>query len=116
MLMLVSLQNGELNQITFLCYCFFYYNDYFWCHLLDEPMVSTTTIFARGDVLFLSVGVHWVYVLQSTLKSTIFEGFIICFFVFFKYFSHGNSLFILWFQAWGICFNINLEWLELMFM
>ena len=53
---------------------------------LDEFAVSTTAISACGDVLSISAGVHWVYVLQSTSESTILGGFIMFFFVFFTYF------------------------------
>ena len=55
---------------------------------LDESVVPTTANSAGGDVLSLRVGVHWVYVLQSTLESTIFEGFIIYPFVHLQKFFH----------------------------
>ena len=53
-------------------------------HYLDGPAVSTTVIFASGCVLSSSVGVHWVYVLQSISESTSFEDFIIYLFLFFS--------------------------------
>ena len=51
---------------------------------LDESVGPTTATTASGDVSSLRDRVHWVYVLQSTLESTIFEGFIIYPFVLLK--------------------------------
>ena len=39
---------------------------------LDVPAVSTTVIFASGDVLSRSVGVHGISEFQSTSESIIF--------------------------------------------
>ena len=74
MLMLVSLLNDGLNQITFL---FLLLPRLFVATYLDESVVPTTANSPGGDVLSLRVGLHWVYLLQSTLKSAISEGFIL---------------------------------------
>ena len=50
----------------------------------NESVVPIITNSASGDVLSFKVGVHWVYILQSTLESAIFEGFIIYPFVLLK--------------------------------
>ena len=76
---------------------------------LDVTAVSTTTISACGAV-------PCVYVLQPTSEYAILKGYIIWYFVFFKYCYHDDSLFIFWFTALSICFNIDLVWLELIFM
>ena len=39
---------------------------------LGESVVPTISNSASGDVLSLRTGVHSVYILQSTLESTIF--------------------------------------------
>ena len=83
----------------------------------DESGDSPTATSANGNILSLRVRIHWVYILQSTLESAIFESFIIYLFVLLKktfymkivYSSSGS-----WYC--GICFNINLRWLELTFM
>ena len=78
MLILVSLQNGGLNQISLL----FLFSSSTWViiicvNYLDE-CVSPSTITST-----MRAGVHWVHILQSTLESAVFEGFIIYTFVHF---------------------------------
>ena len=53
----------------------------------DESVFPTNAISTNGDILSHKVGVHWVYIHQSTFESIIFEGFIIYPFV------HVNSFY-----------------------
>ena len=83
MLMLVSLKNGRLNQITFL---FLFLPRLFeWILLvsptLRSPWIPLPLLLPMVTFCLLRVRVHWVYVPQSNLESTIFEGFIIYLFV-----------------------------------
>ena len=111
MLMLVSLQTGGLNQITFLF--LFLPRQFEWLFFgvtyVDEFVDPTTAASVYGDVLSLRVQ---VYVLQSTLKSAIFKGFIIYPFVLLKiifymrlvYLSSGSLIFYsfsLFSKFWG---------------
>ena len=84
---------------------------------LDEFVVSTITTSAKGDVFSLRFGIHWVYIFQSTLESAILR---VSSYIFLssskKKCLLEDSLFILWFTAFGIDFSIDLGWLELTFM
>ena len=75
---------------------------------LDESVDPSNATSTNGDALSFRDGIHRVYVLQSTLENTIFEGFIIYSFVHLKFFLNEDSLFILLFTALGICFTIDL--------
>ena len=44
---------------------------------LDESVGPTTTTFAKGDVLSIRAGVHWVSVLQPTLEFLRASSYII---------------------------------------
>ena len=103
MLLFVSLQNGELKQITFL--------------FLLLTLLLEWILLVPPTLMYLSF-LPWVYELQSTSESTIFKGVITCLtvFFFFQYILHDNSQFILWFTPLGICFNIDLGYLKLTFI
>ena len=81
---------------------------------LDESAVITAAISASGDVLSHSVDV---------LRTPVFFGihyFWGLYMFFFKFSLNistlDESLFIFWFTALGICFNIDLRWPELKFI
>ena len=73
MLMFVSLQNGELNQITFL---FLFFSLSIWVIIIGVTYLDESTDPTTITPTFRA-GVHWVHILQSTLESAVFEGFII---------------------------------------
>ena len=64
----------------------------------------------------IRTGVHWIHILQSTLESAVFEGFIIDTFALLKKILYEESLFILCFTALEICFNIDFGLLKSIFM
>ena len=79
---------------------------------LNEFVVPTAANSANDDVLSLKIGAHWVYILQSTWESTIFNSFIIYPFVLFKLFymriAYLSSGFwnLLQYRSWGVRINI----------
>ena len=112
--MLASLQNGGLNQTTFLFLlfpCLFA-----WLLLL---IISPTLMSVRVPPLLLltlevrSTGVKYSSLLRSPLyfRASSYLPLLSS-----KIFLHEDSLLILWFTALGICLSTDLGWFEEIFM
>ena len=113
-LMLVSLQNGRLNQTTFL---FLFFPRLFpWLLLL---IISPTLKGVRVPLLiFLALELRSTVVKYSSLPwnplSFRASSYLLLFSS--KIFLHEDSLLILWFTALGICLSIDLGWFEEIFI
>ena len=112
--MLENLQNGGLNQTTFLF--LFFPRLFSWLLLL---IISPTLMSVRfPPLLFLTFELRSTGVKCSSLPWNLlfFRASSYLPLFSFKIFLHEDSLLILWFTALGICLSTDLGWFEEIFM
>ena len=112
--MLASLQNGGLNQTTFLF--LFFPRLFSWLLLL---IISPTLMSVRvPPLLFLTLELGSTGVKYSCLPWNPLSFRVSSYLLLFssKIFLHEDSLLILWFTSLGICLSTDLEWFEETFM
>ena len=106
----MSLQNGGLNQTTFL----FLFFPRFFLWLISPTLISVRV----PPLLFLTLELRTTGVKYSSLpwNPLSFRASLYLLLFSSKIFLHEDSLFILWFTALGICLSTDLGWFEEIFM